>query len=764
MFIGVKHIMFHGVFNMSLLLVQCPNCGIELEADEQYLGKKAFCETCGFHFIVQKNEETPPNAAPLIAECQTKGLELNTFSSNSIRRKQFFRFFWGSSIVVLGVGLICCSNNNYGNVQVWIGIAGGFIVGVACIIFGLSYMCCSKQQDIVATKTSKITTVLKKANELKESDITCPIESQQLEIINVISENKSDVKEDREGSYSLKTPFVDDVRTELPVSAASTPPSSLSELLSVDNFENLLKSQVTYSEKKSTKKIEYILPPVSMLSYDDSSKDEDLEEISAIQNDLKTSLENCGICCQLSNYAVGPQVIRFEITLAPGVNVHKIEQNADNIARSLGRSDIRILAPIPGRSAVGIEVPKVKPSSVSLRSMLEAKEWSSGMAEIPVALGKDTSGEPVVIDIATASPILIAGGIRSGKSVCINSLIMSLIFRFRPDELKFIIVDTSGIELMAYNSLPHLLTPVISDNQFHILSALRWITLEMEKRYRFMAAANVKKISEYNNRSIDSDPIFDVCSGENIPDRLPKLLFIIDSFNDTIASDVRKEAEKYIARIVQKGQRAGIYLILVVPRPTVNIISGDIKANFLTSICFKVRSHIDSTVVLNAAGGEKLLGNGDMLCQSFTSRGINRIQGTFTDNSDIWKVMDFISKQAFPQFGKAVIADDDDDLYDKDDLYDDDIPCYTDKVDISESVRKYMRPGDSEAMRRAIEVVIQERKASTNYLQRRFGIGYNRAAELIDQMEERGIVGPPCGSGNKREILVEVSQKKCRCP
>ena len=508
---------------------------------------------------------------------------------------------------------------------------------------------------------------------------------------------------------------------------------------------------------QSSEKGNYFLPPLSMLSYGDICEEDDSTQLSVIQSTLEEALKTCGIRGQISNCIKGPQVIRFEIKLEPGIYVNKVAQNADNIARSLALQNIRIIAPIPGLSAVGVEIPRNQMYPVFLRDLLESEQWCSSNAAIPIILGKDTANKPVILDLATESPILIAGGLGSGKSTCVNSLIMNLLFRFSPEDLKFIMVDLSGVELNAYNSLPHLLTPVINDDLSKFPTALRWAVGEMEKRYRILSAAKVKRFSDFNARQVAQEPIYDAELGL-IPDKMPAIIIIVDGMSDSIISEMQGDIEAPITRIVQNGQRVGIYLIFVTQRPTINVISGTIKAGFLTRICFKVRSYRDSLIIFESKGAEALLGNGDMLCQSFSSKYIERIQCTFTPNSDILKVVEFISAQVPQQFNKEIHRDGDDDWWDSDEEDDDgedednDIPW--DIPDISASVRKYMRPGDSEVVQQALEVVILERKASTSYLQRRLGIGYNRAAELLDQMEERGIVGPSSGWGNKREILI----------
>lgn len=497
----------------------------------------------------------------------------------------------------------------------------------------------------------------------------------------------------------------------------------------------------------------YVLPPLTMLSKGNDSCGEDPEELTAARDALEQTLEDFGIRGWVSDTTTGPRITRFEVTLEPGVNVRKVEQIADNIAMNLKAQSVRILAPIPGRPVVGVEISNSKASAVFMRSVMESEQWQSGKAEIPIALGKDVSGKPVVLDIASAPHMLIAGSTGTGKSVCSNSLIMSLLFRFRPDELKLIMVDPKVVEFDVYKNLPHLLTPVINDST-KVPVALRWAVNEMEKRYRILAAARVKKISEFNSRPIPETPVLDD-DGVQIPDRLPVLLVIIDELGDLMMTEAKKDVENSITRIAQKGRAAGVHVVVATQRPSTNVITGVIKANLPTRLCFQVRSLIDSRVVLDSPGGEKLLGKGDMLYMSPSSMHIERVQGSFVPDADIQKVVEFVSAQMPQQFNSAVLSEENpaDDECDDDDG---DVPWDNGegKPDVKSLVRKYLRPGDGDVMRQALEVVFLDGKASTSYFQRRLGIGYNRAAELVDQLEARGVLGPPSGSGNKREILV----------
>ena len=390
---------------------------------------------------------------------------------------------------------------------------------------------------------------------------------------------------------------------------------------------------------------------------------------------------------------------------------------------------------------------------VTLQSIFDSSEGQNSNARLPLALGKDINGNVVVTDLTQLSHLLIAGATGSGKSVCINSIILGLLKKYSPAELNFIMADLKVVELCDYKNLPHLLTPVINDST-KVPVALRWAVNEMEKRYRILAAARVKKISEFNSRPIPETPVLDD-DGVQIPDRLPVLLVIIDELGDLMMTEAKKDVENSITRIAQKGRAAGVHVVVATQRPSTNVITGVIKANLPTRLCFQVRSLIDSRVVLDSPGGEKLLGKGDMLYMSPSSMHIERVQGSFVPDADIQKVVEFVSEQMPQQFNSAVLSEENpaDDEGDDDDG---DVPWDNGegKPDVKSLVRKYLRPGDGDVMRQALEVVFLDGKASTSYFQRRRGIGYNRAAELVDQLEARGVLGPPSGSGNKREILV----------
>ena len=525
---------------------------------------------------------------------------------------------------------------------------------------------------------------------------------------------------------------------------------------------------VQKGERRADADMEYTLPPLSMLSSGSEATGESSEAIKNATLMLQRTLDSFKIPGEVVGFITGPRITRYEISLAEGVNVKKVEQIENNIAMNLSASSIRVLAPIPGRNVVGVEVPNTRSEAVFMRSAMESDEWKSGKAAIPVVLGKNVASEPIIVDLAKAPHLLIAGSTGSGKSVCMNTLIMSLLFKFSPDELKLIMVDPKIVEFEDYRRLPHLITPVINDAK-KVPIALRWAVTEMENRYKILARAGVKKLAEFNKLARDGEVLRDNY-GEVIEDnygnpitKMPILIVIIDELAELRMQDSWKDSETYIARLAQLGRAAGVHVVVATQRPSADIITGVIKANLPTRLAFRVMQLVDSRVILDQPGAENLLGYGDMLAMLPGAFDLERIQGALVDDKDIKAIVKFVSDQRPQNFDDTVLAEkeeleegeidrsprknsgavDDDDIFDE-----------MDHAEIAPLVNKYLKPGDDETMRRALEVVILDRKASTSYIQRRLKIGYNRAAELIDAMEERGIVGPPSGSGNKREILI----------
>lgn len=495
----------------------------------------------------------------------------------------------------------------------------------------------------------------------------------------------------------------------------------------------------------------YTIPPVSMLSRGEESIGVDIAEIERSKQILQDVLDSFKVDAQVIGHTTGPRITRFEIALAPGVDVSKVTKLKDNIKMDMRVTSVRIQAPIPGHNAVGVEIPNSHPSAVFARDIMESPAWRESRCEIPVVLGRNVSGEPVVIDLAKAPHLLIAGATGSGKSVCMNSLIISLLMHFPLDDLRLILVDPKVVEHEFYRKLPQLITPVINDAE-KVPLALRWAVNEMEKRYRMLAHARVKKLSEYNEKLGSGTVIIDQ-SGQPLPKKLPVLIIILDELADLMMTEARGEVETCINRIAAKGRAAGIHIVVATQSPRKDVVTGLIKANLPTRISFAVSSQMDSRVILDRNGAETLLGRGDMLLM-MSGAELERIQGAMICDEDIEKVVKFISDQAGQEFDTGVMSD----PASEEDEEREDIPekdfRRTTASNAAPIVRKYLQPGDDDLVARALEVIITERKASTSALQRRLKIGYNRAADLMDLFEERGLIGPDQQGGKQREVLI----------
>ena len=472
---------------------------------------------------------------------------------------------------------------------------------------------------------------------------------------------------------------------------------------------------------RATKKGPYVIPSDLLTAYKDDQYwiIDDATKESALN--LTNTLAEFNIEAKVINIKKGPVVTMFEILPAPGVRLQKIVALQDNIALSLAAQSVRIVAPIPGKQAVGIEVPNRHRSIVGFREIIEMKldEWDK-MA-VPVVLGKDILGKAQLIDLVKTPHMLIAGATGSGKSVCVNSLILSILYKRSYRDVKLILVDPKVVELKLYNNIPHLLVPVITEPK-KALQALQWCLCEMERRYALLDSMGVRDISTYNQRIKERDIA---------TEKLPYIVVIIDEFADLMATSGR-ELESTVARLTAMSRAVGIHLVLATQRPSVNVITGLIKANIPSRIAFMVSSRTDSNIIIDSVGAEKLLGRGDMLYASAVDPAPVRIQGTFISDQEVENVVNAVKEYGEPDYidDQVFFEDEDEDEefelngnYDGDPLYD-----------------------------QALEIVIQSGKASASYLQRRLSIGYNRAARLVEEMEERGIVGPANGS-KPREIL-----------
>jgi S-DNA-T family DNA segregation ATPase FtsK/SpoIIIE len=425
-----------------------------------------------------------------------------------------------------------------------------------------------------------------------------------------------------------------------------------------------------------------------------------------------------------------------------------------NIALGMRAQSVRILAPIPGKAAVGVEVPNIHATPVGLRGILESEDWVSGKAELPIALGRDVSGKPLVSDLTKMPHLLIAGATGSGKSVCINSIVASILYSKSPKDVRLIMVDPKVVELKIFNTLPHMLIPVLTEPK-KVPGALKWLLGEMEQRYQMFAKANVRNIIGFNSRKKNPKPetppaetqaalkgVDPLADDLELPDRLPYIVAVIDELADLMMVNPA-EIETNIARLAQLARAAGIHLIIATQRPSVNVITGVIKANLPSRIAFQVASQVDSRTILDGKGAETLIGRGDMLFTPPGTSKIVRAQGAFVSDDEVNAMVDFLKKNGPPIYASHVQAQIDRAAKETDD---EENGGDGEDGDLGD---------DSELYAQAVDVLKSTRRASTSMLQRRLRIGYNRAARIMELMEEKGIVGPENGS-SPREILVDL--------
>lgn len=481
---------------------------------------------------------------------------------------------------------------------------------------------------------------------------------------------------------------------------------------------------VTVDGKPKPRRIElpYHFPPLAMLAKGQPNQVTS-QEVTHNVTVLEETLKSFGVIAHVVNATQGPTVTRYELEPAPGTKVSKILNLTDDLKMALAAIDIRIEAPIPGKSAVGIEVPNKNTSAVHLRDVLESEKFQKARGGIPVGLGKDIAGEAVITDLAKMPHLLVAGSTGSGKSVCVNTLISSILFSRKPSEVQLILVDPKMVELSVYNGIPHLKVPVVTDMK-KAAAVLRWAVREMEARYLTMATSGVRNISGYNEQYPES--------------AMPLILIIIDELADLML--VAPDVEESINRLAAKARAAGIHMVLATQRPSVNVITGTIKANVPSRISFAVATQIDSRTILDMAGAEKLLGKGDMLFNPIGASKPIRIQGAFISDEEVEELVAFVKQQGRPDYDESI----------------------TEEAEQSTS-EEAAAPAEErdELLERAIERVMSEGQASTSMLQRRFRIGYSRAARLVDTMEEMKIIGPANGS-KPRDILMTPEEVKTR--
>lgn len=470
----------------------------------------------------------------------------------------------------------------------------------------------------------------------------------------------------------------------------------------------------------------YNYPPISLLIQNTSFATTDVsEELRTNAKKLIDTLNSFGVEAKVMNISRGPSVTRYELSPGSGVKISKIANLADDLALNLAALGVRIEAPIPGKAAVGIEVPNKNVSSVFIRELLSSKEFMEAKSPLSVCLGKDIAGNHIVADLSKMPHLLIAGATGSGKSVCINSLIISLLYKSSPEQVKLLMIDPKVVELRIYNSIPHLLIPVVTDPK-KAYGALAWAVTEMLNRYKLFAEENVRDITGYN----------EIARVDSSVEALPQIVIIIDELADLMMASPN-EVEDAICRLAQMARAAGMHLVIATQRPSVDVITGIIKANIPSRIAFAVSSLVDSRIILDMAGAEKLIGRGDML---FSPVGIPkpiRIQGCFVSDKEVEAVTNFVKRA-------------------KDDVYDDDI-LHQIELGVKEN-KKHLANGDDadEMLPAAIECVVEAGIASVSLLQRRLKLGYARAARIMDEMETRGIVGPFEGSKPRLVLITRL--------
>ena len=500
---------------------------------------------------------------------------------------------------------------------------------------------------------------------------------------------------------------------------------------------------------------DYVLPGLDLL--DEHSLEgraaTDPSELEEVRQILIDTLAQFGIAVAPGDITKGPTITRYEVYPAKGVRVDKIVSLERDLARATRAERINILAPIPGKDTVGIELANTRKVTVKLREMLQSPGWEEAKAhaKIPLALGKDVYGKAIITDLAQMPHLLVAGTTGSGKSVCVNALIASMLFRFTPEELQFVIIDPKMVEMQAYSALPHLAFPIVTDPK-KVLLPLRWLIDKMEQRYKMFARVGVRNIVGFNGRpkkkkvtepadnSVEagvsparfSNAADTAAATEEIPGKIPYIVVIIDELADLMQT-APADVETAIARITQMARAAGIHLIVATQTPRADVITGVIKANIPSRIAFQVASKIDSRVILDENGADRLLGQGDMLYLPPSVSRLIRAQGVLVTDEEIHRLVEFVSKQSPPAFDTAM----------------------HEKLQSTAPPEEEVTSEDEELVEKCLEIIRQEKRASTSLLQRRLRLGYTRAARIVDILEQRGILGP--GEGAKpREILVDL--------
>ena len=564
--------------------------------------------------------------------------------------------------------------------------------------------------------------------ERKQEEKEARLEQRKLKIENMVNE-KSERKIKEKNKEKNKP--VNDIITEdqINIKIANEKPEMQESLFKKEEEikEDKSKEVLTLEHALTVEDEHYEFPPIDFLKPGKSATKLGKKAVTDTANKLQKTLYSFGVSAKVENVSVGPTITRYELKPAEGVRVSKIANLADDIALSLAAETIRIEAPIPGKQAVGIEIPNKEKEVVALRDIIGSQEFAKAKSKLAFALGKDAAGEAVVTDIAKMPHVLIAGSTGSGKSVCINTLITSIIYKSKPSEVKLVMVDPKVVELSVYNGIPHLLIPVVTDPK-KAAGALAWAVQEMVNRYHLFAEKNVRDIAGYN----------EALEKEGAEGKLPQIVIIIDELADLMMV-AKNDVEDAICRLAQMARAAGMHLVIATQRPSVDVITGIIKANIASRISFAVTSQVDSRTILDSAGAEKLLGKGDML---FFPTGVLkpiRIQGAFVSDSEVEKIVSFLKENGGPTYSKDVLE----------------------KIERANTTDKELDEQDEDEvdpfLMEAIDTVVDLGQASASFIQRKFKVGYARAGRIIDQMEARGIISGYEGS-KPRQVLVSKEQ------
>jgi len=584
--------------------------------------------------------------------------------------------------------------------------------------------------------------------EAEEKRMTAPAEAE------AFSFSETDERGDGEPTEATHDPFREQIPEEELARAEAEYGYEGTSKGAADEEEDLLPDP-----NPQTPELAHELPPLEHLDVPDTTDRADMErELDRLGQVLVEKLRTFNVECSIGGRTTGPVVTQFEVVPAPGVKVNRIANLDADLALAMKARSIRIVAPIPGKGAVGVEIPNPKPEMVLLREILEAGEFARSRAELPLALGRDLRGKPYVADLAKMPHALIAGATGSGKSVCLNAFITSLVYRHTPETLRFLLIDPKMVELSAYVDLPHLRHPVVTDPR-DAATVLKWAVLEMENRYQLLSVNRVRSLGEFNKKIREGLPVKRVHpkGPEGDPDRwlwregpLPYVVLVVDELADLMMT-VQSEVEKPLTLLAQKARAIGIHLLVATQRPSVNVITGLIKANFPTRVAFRVASKTDSRTILDQNGADALLGNGDMLFLPPGTSEPVRIQGAFLSTDETERLVAWYRDQAAIRAQGASEEE-----------------RWPEEEDILELVRSMeaeaaMEEGGlgedterDELFWDAAEVCIQQNQGSTSLLQRRLKVGYGRAARMVDQLHEAGILGPPDGS-KAREVLLTMA-------